>query len=41
LIATAEARPDRLTLAAFAAVVILGAANSVAIRFSNDELRPF
>lgn len=36
-----EARPDRLTLAAFAAVIILGGANSVAIRFSNVELPPF
>ena len=35
------ARPDRLTLAAFAALIILGGANSVAIRFSNVELPPF
>ena len=41
MIANAQARPDRLTLAAFAAVVILGGANSVAIRFSNVELPPF
>jgi drug/metabolite transporter (DMT)-like permease len=36
-----QARPDRVTLAAFAAVIILGGANSVAIRFSNVELPPF
>ena len=36
-----DARPDRLTLAAFAALIILGGSNSVAIRFSNVELPPF
>ena len=39
--ANTEARPDRLTLAAFAALIILGGSNSVAIRFSNVELPPF
>lgn len=34
-------RPDRLTLAAFFLVVLLGGSNSVAIRFSNQELAPF
>ena len=35
------ARPDNVTLAAFAGVIVLGGANSVAIRFSNVELPPF
>jgi uncharacterized membrane protein len=34
-------KPDRLTLAAFLLVVLLGGSNSVAIRFSNQELAPF
>ena len=34
-------RPDNVTLAAFAGVILLGGANSVAIRFSNVELPPF
>src|ERR671938_943343 len=34
-------RPDRLTLAAFGALVVLVGANLVAIRFSNRELAPF
>jgi drug/metabolite transporter (DMT)-like permease len=33
--------PDRLTLAAFAAVVVIGGSNFVAVRFSNQELPPF
>ncbi len=36
-----SSRPDRLTLAAFLLVVLLGGSNSVAIRFSNQELAPF
>ncbi|HEV8470058.1 MAG TPA: EamA family transporter [Candidatus Limnocylindria bacterium] len=36
-----SARPDNVTLAAFAAIILLGGANSVAIRFSNVELPPF
>ena len=33
--------PDRLTLAAFSVVVLLGGLNAVAVRFSNQELPPF
>jgi drug/metabolite transporter (DMT)-like permease len=40
-VAAVEARPDRLTLALFALVVLLGGASSVAISFSNRELPPF
>jgi drug/metabolite transporter (DMT)-like permease len=36
-----DARPDRTTLAAFAALVLLVGTNPVAIRFSNRELEPF
>ncbi len=36
-----SSRPDRLTLAAFLLVVLLGGSNSVAIRYSNQELAPF
>ena len=36
-----EASPDEATLAAFAAVVLIGGANFVAVRFSNEELAPF
>jgi drug/metabolite transporter (DMT)-like permease len=39
--ASRTARPDNLTLVAFAGVILLGGANSVAIRFSNVELPPF
>jgi drug/metabolite transporter (DMT)-like permease len=38
---TQEIRPDQLTLAAFASVVLIGGANFVAVRFSNQELPPF
>ncbi|MES2155723.1 MAG: EamA family transporter [bacterium] len=34
-------RPDRLTLAAFAATVVFLGSNFVAVRFSNQELAPF
>lgn len=34
-------RPAGLTLAAFGAAVLLGGANFVAVRFSNEELAPF
>lgn len=34
-------RPDRLTLGAFAALVLIGGVNAVAVRFSNAELAPF
>ena len=34
-------RPDRVTLAAFAALVVLGGLNFVAVRTSNMELPPF
>lgn len=34
-------RPDRLTFAAFAASVVIGGLNFVAVRFSNEELAPF
>lgn len=37
----APTRPDSLTLAAFGALVVLAAANGVAIRFTNRELPPF
>jgi drug/metabolite transporter (DMT)-like permease len=33
--------PDRLTLAAFVTLIVIGGAASVAIRFSNQELPPF
>jgi len=33
--------PERLTLAAFALVVLIGGTNFVAVRFSNRELPPF
>ncbi len=36
-----SSRPDRLTLAAFLLVVLLGGSNTVAIRYSNQELAPF
>lgn len=36
-----SSRPDQLTLAAFLLVVLLGGSNSVAIRYSNQELAPF
>ncbi|MBE0682954.1 MAG: EamA family transporter [Anaerolineales bacterium] len=36
-----SSRPDRLILAAFLLVVLLGGSNSVAIRYSNQELAPF
>jgi drug/metabolite transporter (DMT)-like permease len=36
-----SSRPDRATLAAFCALVVLVGANFVAIRFSNRELAPF
>lgn len=38
---TSSHHPDRLTLGAFILVILLGGANSVAIRFSNLELAPF
>ncbi|NOH03045.1 MAG: DMT family transporter [Chloroflexi bacterium] len=38
---TSAHRPDALTLSAFFLVVLLGGSNSVAIRFSNQELAPF
>ena len=34
-------KPDRKTLVAFFLVVLLGGSNSVAIRFSNQEMPPF
>jgi drug/metabolite transporter (DMT)-like permease len=37
----AHPRADVLTLGAFATVVLLGGANFVAVRFSNQELPPF
>jgi drug/metabolite transporter (DMT)-like permease len=33
--------PDRLTLAAFVLLIIIGGGNAVAIRFTNQELAPF
>jgi hypothetical protein len=33
-------RPDRVVLAVFAATVIVGGSNFVAVRFSNRELEP-
>jgi len=36
-----SARPDRITLGAFALMVLLGGSNFVAVRFSNRELAPF
>lgn len=33
--------PDRLTLAAFVLLIIIGGGNAVAIRFTNQELPPF
>jgi drug/metabolite transporter (DMT)-like permease len=40
-VAIADPRADRLTLGAFAVVVLLGGTNFVAVRFSNQELPPF
>jgi len=34
-------RPDRLTLAVFAIVVLIGGSNFVAVRYSNAELPPY
>lgn len=39
--ALADTRTERLTLAAFALVVLMGGVNFVAVRFSNRELPPF
>jgi drug/metabolite transporter (DMT)-like permease len=39
--AVAVRPPDRLTLAAFVLLIIIGGGNGVAIRFSNQELPPF
>jgi drug/metabolite transporter (DMT)-like permease len=39
--ASGAGRPDRLTLIAFGLFVLIGGANSVAVRFSNFELPPF
>ena len=33
--------PDRLTMAAFALLILIGGSNAVAVRFSNSELPPF
>ncbi len=38
---SAATRPDRITLAAFFLVILLGGSNSVAIRMSTHELAPF
>jgi drug/metabolite transporter (DMT)-like permease len=35
------ARPDRVTLAAFLGVILIGGSNFVAVRFSNAELPPY
>ncbi len=40
-VATRAARPDKVTLAAFAVATLLGGANTVAIRISSVELPPF
>lgn len=37
----AVSRPDRLTLAAFLGIVLIGGNNFVAVRLSNQELAPF
>ena len=34
-------RPDTVTLAAFAATIVIAGSNFVAVRFSNEELPPF
>jgi len=39
--AVAVRPPDRLTLAAFVVLILIGGGNGVAIRFSNQELPPF
>jgi drug/metabolite transporter (DMT)-like permease len=36
-----EGVPDKLTLAAFAALVVIGGSNVVAVSLSNDDLPPF
>ena len=36
-----RARPDTVTLAAFAATIVIAGSNFVAVRFSNEELPPF
>jgi drug/metabolite transporter (DMT)-like permease len=38
---SAVARPDKITLACFAGVVLIAGANPVAVRISNRELAPF
>ncbi|MDQ1595041.1 MAG: hypothetical protein QOH40_1597, partial [Arthrobacter pascens] len=38
---TLSRRVQRLTLAAFSVAVLLGGANFVAVRLSNQELAPF
>ena len=35
------ARPDRVTLAAFVVLILIGGSNFVAVRFSNAELPPY
>ena len=34
-------RPDPVTLAAYAVMVVIAGSNFVAVRFSNQELQPF
>jgi drug/metabolite transporter (DMT)-like permease len=34
-------KPDRITLAAFITMTLIGGTNAVAVRFSNEELAPF
>ena len=36
-----SSRPDRVTQAAFAAVILIGGANAIAVRFTLRELTPF
>jgi len=38
---TLPRKPDLTTLSVFAAVVVVGGLNTVAVRFSNEELAPF
>lgn len=36
-----RARPDNVTIAAYAAMIVIAGSNFVAVRFSNEELPPF
>jgi drug/metabolite transporter (DMT)-like permease len=41
MVEVTRARPDTVTLAAYAATIVIAGSNFVAVRFSNEELPPF